>query len=174
MSAYKQRALQLFDLLDTDRSGYIDPADIARRVEGQSETQAEAAQIVHGLVMGFIRSGDANKNGAVSKDELLAHMEKAMVGKSPDTTPGYLREFTSAVFTLMDADKSGKVSKAEFEQYLTAHNVTAPGAVNEFAQLDRDRDGSITSDDLHIAAYNFFTAPDPGYPEHWLGAVVSV
>ncbi|MCX4751189.1 EF-hand domain-containing protein [Kitasatospora sp. NBC_01287] len=158
MSDYKVRTLELFDRLDVDRSGYINASDLTGAAAGRSV-----------LITGIIEAADANKDGKVSREEMLNHVERAMVGRSPDTLPEYLRKFTAGAFTLMDADRTGTVSKAEFEQYLKARNTPA---ADEFAWLDRDRDGSITLDDLHIAAFTFFNSPID-CPRNWLLAAAS-
>ncbi|MFJ2885490.1 hypothetical protein ACIO53_05580 [Streptomyces sp. NPDC087305] len=109
----------------------------------------------------------------MSKEEMLAYVEKAFVGKAPETIPAFLREFTTQALTIMDADKDGTVSKAAF----TRHVLTSfPGEdpAHEFTRLDRGGDGSITADDLHTAAFAFFTDPPPDCPARWLRAGVSV
>ncbi|MFD7879451.1 EF-hand domain-containing protein [Streptomyces sp. NPDC059766] len=172
MGAYTTRVLRLFDLIDTSKNGYIDREDLPRG-DGSADAQAQRDQIVHALIMGFIKAGDANMDTRVTKDEMLACVEKTMIGKSVSGTPAYIREVPAGVFKLMDTDGNGKVSKGEFEQYLRARNVTDPNAAREFARLDRDGDGSLTVDDLNHANHHFFTAPEVDVPELWLLAAVS-
>lgn len=174
MSAYRYRALQLFSLLDTNWDQTIGVEDLPVRGADQSEMEVLAAENVRGLLRGFLGSGDRNRNGNVSKDEMVLYVEKAMAGKTADSLPDFLRRFADGAFALMDADENGKVSKSEFEQYLKARNITEPGAADEFAQLDRDGDGSLVPDDLHNAAFTFFTFPDVGCPQHWLYAAATV
>ncbi|MFF9373800.1 EF-hand domain-containing protein [Streptomyces griseoluteus] len=161
MGAYTTRVLQLFDRLDVDRSGQISVSD---QRKGQTEDeQAVTANLVRNLVT----AADANKDGRVSKDELLAYIERAAVGKRVDEIPAYLTATADAVFGLMDTGKSGKVDKTEFERYLKAHNLTAG---DEFAKLDRDSDGSLTKADLRTVMLHFLASPDPA-PEQWLLAL---
>ncbi|MFD8809249.1 EF-hand domain-containing protein [Streptomyces sp. NPDC059597] len=161
MGAYTTRVLQLLDRLDADRSGHISIDD-----QGKGRTEAEKA-ITADLIRNLVTAADANKDGRVSQNELLTYMERAAVGKSVDQLPGFLTATADAVFGLMDTDKSGKVDKTEFERYLKAHDLTA-GA--EFAQLDRDGDGSLTKADLRTAMLHFLASPDPA-PEQWLLAL---
>ncbi|MGW5047563.1 EF-hand domain-containing protein [Streptomyces griseoluteus] len=115
----------------------------------------------------LVTAADADKDGRVSQNELLAYIERAAVGKSVDEIPGYLTAAADAVFGLMDTDQSGKVDKTEFEQYLKAHNLTAG---DEFTKLDRDSDGSLDKADLRTAMLHFLGSPDPA-AERWLLAL---
>ncbi|MFE2578921.1 EF-hand domain-containing protein [Streptomyces sp. NPDC059378] len=172
MGAYTTRVLRLFDLIDTSKNGYIDRDDLPRG-NGSAGAQAQRDQIVQALITGFIKASDANMDTRVTKQEMLACVERTMVGKSVSDAPAYIREVTAGVFKLMDTDGNGKVSKGEFEQYLKARNITDPNAAGEFARLDRDGDGSLTVEDLNYANHHFFTAPEANVPEHWLLAAVS-
>ncbi|MFJ2633941.1 EF-hand domain-containing protein [Streptomyces sp. NPDC087422] len=173
MGAYTQRVLELFERLDKDGSGGINPRDLAY-VEGISGSRPTPLALgTQRLVQGFVRHSDANKDGQVSKIELLNYVDKAMVGTTPETLPDYIREFVSTVFAVMDTDRSGKVSRAAFEEYLKARHADASVDTvgYEFEHLDRDHDGFLTLGDLQAAAHGFFTAPD-GVPGSWLLAAV--
>jgi Ca2+-binding EF-hand superfamily protein len=69
---------------------------------------------------------DANKDGAVTKEELA---------KSYARRGGRVSE---RIFAALDADKDGKISAAEWQ---------AAGE-RRFARLDRNKDGDVTTDDL--------------------------
>ncbi|MFJ2510148.1 EF-hand domain-containing protein [Streptomyces griseoviridis] len=173
MSAYKQRVLGLFDRLDKDGRGDINPNDLAY-VEGLSGARPTPLALgTRGLVLGLVRHSDANKDGRVSREELLSYVDKAMVGTTPETLPEYVRDFVSTVFAVMDPDRSGRVSRAAFEEYLKAQHadVSADAVGYEFEHLDRDHDGFLTLGDLQTAAHAFFTAPE-AIPGCWLLAAV--
>ncbi|MFJ2574722.1 EF-hand domain-containing protein [Streptomyces halstedii] len=174
MGAYKQRVLELFALLDKEGSGGINPSDLMY-VEGLSGSRpTPLALATRGLVLGFVRHSDANKDGQVSKIELLHYVDKAMVGTTPETLPAYVREFVSTVFAVMDTDRSDRVTRAAFEEYLKAHHadVSVDTGGREFDHLDRDHDGFLTLGDLQAAAHAFFTAPEVEVPVRWLLAAV--
>jgi Ca2+-binding EF-hand superfamily protein len=69
---------------------------------------------------------DANKDGAVTKEELA----KAYAGRGGAAS--------DRVFEALDADKDGKISTAEWQ---------AAGE-RRFARLDRNKDGAITADEV--------------------------
>lgn len=87
MGAYTQRVLELFERLDKDGSGGINPRDLAY-VEGISGSRPTPLALgAQRLVQGFVRHSDANKDGQVSKIELLNYVDKAMGGTTPETFP---------------------------------------------------------------------------------------
>ncbi|MFG2825626.1 EF-hand domain-containing protein [Kitasatospora sp. NPDC048365] len=173
MGTYRMRVLQLFDLIDTNKNGYIDPGDLPHTDGAPGSAEAQRARIVETLIRGAVKDGDSNKDSRVTKDEMLHHVERTMVGNPYSAAPAYIRDVTAKIFALMDADGNGKVSKDEFERYLKAGNATDPGAAGEFARLDRDGDGALTIDDLNHATHRFFTAPETDVPEHWLLAALT-
>jgi Ca2+-binding EF-hand superfamily protein len=173
MGAYRERVLGLFERLDKDRNGDISPSDLALVGGSTGPRPTPLALRTVGLVEGFIRHSDANRDGKVSREELLTYVDKAMVGTTPETLPEYVRRFASTLFALMDTDDSGRVNRAAFEEYLKSHQADAHADVigYEFEQLDRDHDGFLIPGDLQAAAHAFFTAPDRA-PELWLLAAV--
>ncbi|MFJ4897356.1 EF-hand domain-containing protein [Streptomyces sp. NPDC088727] len=172
MGAEKMRVVDLFERLDKNGSGFISPDDLAFLARSSGSQPTPLALMTMRLVQGFIQHSDANKDRKVSKDEMLTYVDKTMADTTPETLPDYVRGFVSTVFALMDTDKSGKVNRAAFEEYLKAHDDAHAEVVSyEFEQLDRDHDGFLTPDDLQAAAHAFFTAPDRA-PQHWLLAAV--
>lgn len=94
---------------------------------------------------------DANKDGWVSEAEYLAEYEVRLDAKlaastepAEEKTSQRLREVrqTHVRFGVLDKDKDGKMSKAEYD---------ASGA-RAFAQQDRNKDGKISAADAEIAA----------------------
>jgi Ca2+-binding EF-hand superfamily protein len=73
---------------------------------------------------------DANHDGVVTKDELVAQMT-ARMGEAPPP------ERVDAMFKMLDADGDGKATAAEAE--------TAAAA--RFTALDSDHDGTLTPDE---------------------------
>jgi hypothetical protein len=62
-----------------------------------------------------------------------------LAGGSAATVPAQARENAAAVAALMDANRDGRISKAEFAR----HN----GLPGRFATLDADGDGALTKDE---------------------------
>lgn len=67
-----------------------------------------------------------------------------------DPSKGAAR-FASKVFSDMDADTDGKVSKDEFVKGLESKGVSSEDATKQFAAIDKQGTGSISKDDLESA-----------------------
>jgi len=67
-----------------------------------------------------------------------------------DPSKGAAR-FASKVFSDMDADTDGKVTKDEFVKGLESKGVSSEDATRQYAAIDKEGTGSITKDDLESA-----------------------
>eukprot|EP00026_Physarum_polycephalum_P016767 Phypoly_transcript_17763.p1 GENE.Phypoly_transcript_17763~~Phypoly_transcript_17763.p1 ORF type:complete len:187 (+),score=38.14 Phypoly_transcript_17763:99-659(+) len=120
--AYKQRWLEYFEALDADGSGAIDPGDLSyatktfSKMLGKPEDSAEVkshaaaySTFFHDLVKAF----DINKDGSISKDELLAGVEKYFIGKTPETVPDWWKAHVLQAFEAVDINGDGDLSVEE-------------------------------------------------------------
>ncbi len=90
-------------------------------------------------------SSGASSTSSVSSPLSSATMNALLAAQS-DRSDGR----SSQLFSLLDADRDGKVSKAEVEKVLAAGGEAGKaGAV--FAKLDADRDGSVSQSELSSA-----------------------
>lgn len=171
MSGYKQRALELFDRLDVDGSGEVGADDVQTLVARLGGPATEAGKSMQAAVLELLKDADRRGDGALDKTELLMSLERAVVGKTSDTMGAGFRALASTAFGLMDTAGTGKVGKAEFEQYLKARNVTDTSAADEFTELDRDNDGTLTADNLLVGTFDFLSNPNPINHGKWLLAL---
>jgi hypothetical protein len=117
---------------DTNKDGVIDQTEFAA---GRDKWFADL---------------DANKDGFVSTDELKAfgdkmhaewakkHADANAPAGAPDQKADRQARFIEHVLTRVDADKDGKISKAEFD---------AEGSTM-FKRMDKNSDGKIASDEM--------------------------
>jgi hypothetical protein len=59
---------------------------------------------------------------------------------------------TSSLFSQLDTDGDGAISKTDFEKALDSSGVDASSADNIFAQIDKDGDGIVSQDELAATA----------------------
>jgi len=121
--AYKQRWLSYFEVLDGDHNGHINSADaaivgkeLAHRYHYAEGTPAYHAitKSFHDYVEHLIKAFDANKDGKVTKEELLAAVEKFFIGKSVGEAPDWWKSNVEGIFTAFDANNNGEISLQEF------------------------------------------------------------
>jgi hypothetical protein len=150
-----------FAAVDADRDGYVTQAEARARAEaGRSERQARRGERRAQL---FARL-DANGDGAISRAEFdarpAARVEAGKRGEARGERRMHrmahradrrahrgamMARFGARAFEAMDADKDGRVSRAE----ASAH------AVARFDRVDANHDGTITPEERRAAREAF-------------------
>lgn len=130
----------------------------------------------HGGWKAILKQADTDNDGTVSKDEAKAYADSikkpaldaaaakfAQMDKDKDGDLEMIEWRNAAAFKAADANKDGKVSKDEFLAYhekmmnqgAATHDMSA-----NFAKIDTDNDGTISSDEIEAWAHALFTAYD--------------
>ena len=81
---------------------------------------------------------DRNRDGSVSREELMAHLQTGKSRSQAATADGFAEHFRRA-----DTDSDGTLSRAECER-----NLPRPAA--KFDRIDRDGDGRLTREELKV------------------------
>jgi Ca2+-binding EF-hand superfamily protein len=79
---------------------------------------------------------DRNRDGSVSREELTAHLQGAKPRSRAESDGGLAEHLQRA-----DTDSDGALSRAECDRNL-------PRLATKFDQIDRDRDGRLTGEEL--------------------------
>ena len=134
----RQLMKEIFDLFDTEKSGYVDSKDslkilasMGRKLEPEDENE-------------FLAIVDPRGEGRVSKINFLEGVETMFT--IPDN---YIPEIEDA-FNFFDKDKDGKISCKEFKQMLIrlSGEYKNQDVDDLFKILDLDLDGYITINDF--------------------------
>lgn len=120
---------------------------------------------------------DTNKDGFITPDELRHHGMHPV--NSDHAGPGHAdpKEPADALFAMMDADKNGEISKAEFEAFHAAHMRSGPHrggmwmmhmrhemmARRMFEREDANHDGKISLAEAEKAALDRFDRIDTNH-----------
>ncbi|MFF5638737.1 EF-hand domain-containing protein [Streptomyces sp. NPDC012825] len=154
----------LFSATDNDNDGYVEWADYQRLIDrylsaykiDKNDRRAHALTAAYQMYwMELLRHADGNNR--LNKEQ-YHHANRAA---SVDTSRFNMVEgVPHAIFDVMDTDGDNTISKEEFKQFLDVWGISAPDAMDTFAQLDTDGDGSISRHEYIRAVREFFYSPD--------------
>ena len=110
--------------------------------------------------------GDSDGDQKLTAAEFCTAYDKMMANRAQFGV--VIMGVIKTIVTLWDSNKDGKVSQPEYHAYMTAFHATDAEAAEAFRQLDRNRDGYLTTDELLKNAEEFFLSDDPAAPGNWL------
>lgn len=164
-----------FDHIDAGGKGVIEREDLlglgARLLVGFGEWPTSA--IGNALVDGFdgiwsslcgVLERDADSR--LSRDDFRSGMTVAFV--TGDRYEPVFRPATVAVAELCDHDDDGHIGPREFRTMLSAFGTAYDDVDAAFDRLDQSRRGTLTRDELVLAAMQFYAGEDPSAPGNWL------
>ena len=91
-------------------------------------------------------SWDANKNGALTRPELIDGL-RALSQQAAPPPPG-AADYAQAMLASFDANKDGALGFDEFSKAVAPDNMDAAAARSDFDAWDANQDGSISIDEL--------------------------
>ncbi|MFI8825176.1 EF-hand domain-containing protein [Streptomyces sp. NPDC053431] len=159
-----------FDLLDTDRDGYIAEEDFAALAE---QLVAAVGEPADGPKVRALRASKAHywtslsrlvptdESGRISREAFVAGLAQS---PDPKQVSAMVRPSVEADLALADTDDDGVVDVSEFTRLYRSLGVPESEAAEIFRILDRDDDGELDLDEWLTAAMEFFTSTDPEAP----------
>jgi Ca2+-binding EF-hand superfamily protein len=82
---------------------------------------------------------------------LIAAQSQSPTGGTTASTPANPSDALKDLFSQLDADRNGNISKSEFENALGAGGTNIAQADNVFSKMDKNGDGSISLDEMSSA-----------------------
>lgn len=160
-----------FDHIDADHSGEIERDDLiglGSRVLlgfGEAPTSSRGKLLLDRfdeLWTEIAAHADIDISGSISPAEFRAAMITAYIeGQRFDTT---FRPATAAIAGICDPDGDGAIQLEQFQILQSAFGTPTDDATAAFCLLDRDHNGSISVDELVLAAHEYYTSADPRAP----------
>ncbi|MGP3684642.1 EF-hand domain-containing protein [Streptomyces sp. IBSNAI002] len=159
-----------FDLLDSDRDGYIEEEDFtelgSRVIRGLGEpVTSPKSHAVRESKAHYWRSvtelARVDGAGRISKQAFVAGLAESA---SPQQVTAMVRPAIEADLAIADRDNDGMVDVEEFKSLYQALGVPSTEAEEIFRELDRNADGELTLEEWLAAAIEFFTSTDHNAP----------
>lgn len=146
---------EIFDMADTDCSGYLDAKEVAAMIAFGDKDDADVQQ--------FIKDADKDNNGKVEREEVQAFFLAKQDSMKPNEFTKFLEQFKNkaqgarsaavkeraeAMYNLVDADKSGSLEPAEIVKFISFGDEDEES--KKFLEdCDKDKDGKVTFPELH-------------------------
>ncbi|HEX2133591.1 MAG TPA: EF-hand domain-containing protein [Actinophytocola sp.] len=163
-SIASDRLRQRFAKWDTDGNGVLDRSDFeqeANRVCGEfgaqpQSRQARALRDAFGSLYDFhAREAGVSAGGSISEDDFVRINEKLMFTDGEANFNRVLRPVMQALIGLCDRNDDGMINQQEFIAWLSGVGVDEAKARQAFIQIDTDKDGALSVDELLGAVRNF-------------------
>jgi len=169
----RQKAAHYFNLIDADSNDLIEPADFQRRADRLADamdvtSKAERDRLRRRVMLWWEHLStlaDANDDGRITRHEWEMYWERFKIAVSMGSNRRSIERLERVArhtFRAIDRTDSGRVTAAEFSDWLAAWDIDGHAAV--FRRLDRDDTGYLTEDDLTTATKEFYLSNDPDAP----------
>ncbi|CAL4992118.1 unnamed protein product [Urochloa decumbens] len=125
---------QMFNNLDTDKSGTIEVEELKERLRklGSKISEAEVQKLMEAV--------DVDRSGSIDYTEFLtAMMDKHKL----ENEEGLLR-----AFQYFDKDNNGYITRDELEQAMARYRIGEASIIQVLAEVDKDKDGRIDSEEF--------------------------
>ncbi len=141
----------LFNAMDADGDGSVSQGEMETYLEKAGATQGQADAVYSAL--------DPNGTpGGISENQLASALPQAGAASHHHHhhhhANGAGNSPVDSLMSLLDGNQDGAVSQDEFSSVVTANGGTAAQAASDFAALDSDKSGSLSSADFATAWQN--------------------
>ncbi|HET9985186.1 MAG TPA: EF-hand domain-containing protein [Longimicrobiales bacterium] len=180
LSDLQQRKIErMFEILDTDANGYIEPSDLVRlagavaTAVGLRPTSPE----FEAIRWRYLASWDEarpffDRRGRVGREDYLRYHEQLV--SMPAAFESRMRSLADFVFSLLDADGDGRITQDELSRFQQAHGVPESLSRMIFPLLDLDGDGHVSAAEMREMLPQYFLSADPAEPGNWLFGPIEV
>lgn len=143
-------AKRMLAKMDTDKNGSISKSEFSAVMNAASASQSSSST---SGTDDLFSSMDANNDGSIDSTESESYLKKIQEemlslfnsAQSAQTPPPPLSEDKGKnMFSKMDTDNNGSVSKSEFEAFMAKRGMSQEKADSIFAKVDTDGNGEIS------------------------------
>ena len=141
-----------FDVLDVDKSGIFNPADLTIAAKNLATYRNEGSDEEKHYFEVFKAVSLVDEKGSI-EEEFIERTKKFV--SQPDAKE-CVKGFVDMFFKIMDADKDGVVSYEEFLQFYKAFNMEEEMIDLLFSSADTNGDGVIDYKEMYDNFVKFF------------------
>ncbi|MEO9872863.1 EF-hand domain-containing protein [Ekhidna sp.] len=165
----KRKVHHLFNVLDIDRNGQLQPNDfvnVGKKIVAQlqlSENSRSARLILlksHRLFVQLLTDLN-NPELTLTLWDWIAFFRDQIESGDCTILDHYIQRTSRHVFDLFDMNRDKLISREEYANMLFIYNIPQSLAIQGFEELDSNQDHFISADEMVAGLDNFFKSSDP-------------
>ncbi|GGR56955.1 EF-hand domain-containing protein [Streptomyces roseolus] len=165
MTIAQERLAKRFEKWDVNGDGVLEPSDFVTeaaniaRAFGETPESAKGKQLRDGFTAMFDLLADkagASAQGQINRAQFLQAAGEVVEGGAATFNP-VLGPVTKGIVALADKNDDGVIDETEFAAWLGAIGLDEKEGRAAFQQIDTDKDGSLSENELLDAVRKFHT-----------------
>jgi Ca2+-binding EF-hand superfamily protein len=164
----KRKIHHLFNVLDIDRNGFLQPDDfvnVGKKIIDQLKLKDERKiKLIllksHRLFVQLLTDLN-NPELRLTLWDWIDFFRAQIESEIAGPLNYYIQRTSRHIFDLFDKDGDRKISWEEYSNMLTIYNIAHDNAEEGFRQLDTDKDNYISSEEMIDGLKNFFLSDNP-------------
>ena len=164
----KRKVHHLFNVLDIDRNGKLQPDDflnVGRKIVSQSnlDENSRSARVIllkaHRLFVQLLIDLE-NPDMELTLWDWVEFFRNQIEAPNARILDYYIYRTSRYIFDLFDLNQDKLISRDEYSNMLTVYNIPQNTAKIGFNELDTNKDGFISSEEMMDGLKNFFKSSD--------------
>lgn len=166
---HKKKVRHLFNVLDIDRNGELQPEDfvsVGEKIIAQLELgkDSRGARLIllksHRLFVQLLADLH-NPELSLTLWDWIAFFRNQIESDEELILEHYIHNTSRHIFDLFDMNGDRLISREEYANMLTIYNISQGTAFQSFEELDKNSDQFISADEMVNGLNNFFKSDDP-------------
>jgi Ca2+-binding EF-hand superfamily protein len=169
-----------FDVLDTDKNGYIEPTDfksVALKISEKAALPEHSKEFDNLLVQSYrifiqvLTDLEKHEDLEIHSDEWVKFFHKNLLDKTQSGEPmihAYITRVVYYIFNLFDKNGDQYISPDEYVRMFEVYNIDSSTSKSCFDKLDTSKDNLISKEELAQALKEFFFSSDENAPGNWI------
>lgn len=168
----KRKVHHLFDVLDIDRNGQLEPDDfvnVGRKIIAQLDLDMESRSARLILLKAYrlfvqLLADLENPEMSLTLWDWIEFFRNQIESSNGKILRYYIYRTSRHIFDLFDIDRDNRISREEYANMLLIYNIPQHSAIEGFNELDANHDNYISVEEMIEGLRNFFSSDQSSAP----------